>query len=163
MEQTGSVLLLVLVAMLHNILWSCIQYFRPLFPGTMLGQNSKAFSATSAASGDVDGTIPNTVKSYTYDGTRPKQKTIVSLPPQQQPSTQMKTERHLSQVSLGTPFAHELPPKWVENQEVLHYLNDDVKHPPTIEPNKPSKTDDLVNTFSNTHNMFTCRSRFKYF
>ena len=53
---------------------------------------------------------------------------------------------------INYPFTHEFLPNWAENEKVLHHLQDTVKTPPSIIPQKPSKIDDLVNPFSNTLN-----------
>ena len=36
-------------------------------------------------------------------------------------------QEHPYHVTLGMPIIHELPPKWMENGEVLHHLRGEVK------------------------------------
>ena len=73
---------------LHLIFW-------PLSLDTIPEQNSKPSSTTPADSRNVDVTLQNTMNSYTYDGTRPKQTTIATLSLQQQPATEPKPEIYL--------------------------------------------------------------------
>ena len=84
-----------------------------------------------------------------HTGARPKQKIIISLAPQQQPSRMKQHQKTPIPYALGTPGSKHLPPKWAKYKEVLCWLWGDVRPPPSIKPNKPSQIDDLVSTFSN--------------
>ena len=55
---------------------------------------------------------------------------------------------------LGMPITHELPPKWMENEEVLCCLRGEVKTSSSNKPRMPSQINYLVTTFSNTINSF---------
>ena len=79
---------------------------------------------------DTDVTTPKTMNAYNSYGTRPKQKTIIMLPPQEQPGTQMKHKWHSYHVPFGDLVIHELPSKWNKNKEVLHHLKHNGTPPP---------------------------------
>ena len=75
---------------------------------------------------------PDVSNHVSYAGARPKTKTVTALPPQQQSGYETTSKRHLYHMPLGTPTTHELSPKWMENEEVLHCLRGGVKTPPCI-------------------------------
>ena len=51
---------------------------------------------------------------------------------------------------LKTLVTHELPPKWNENEKVLHHPEGDIMLLPSIKPKKSYEINDLVSAFSNT-------------